>query len=99
MPTFLDITSELTKEPRKFSRVPLQAQAKIALDHHVVDGEVENIGLGGVFVKAKEAIPVGSIVTITISTPQTSNVISALKAKVVRVLGDGIGLQFLPAHP
>jgi c-di-GMP-binding flagellar brake protein YcgR len=81
-------------EQRKFTRIPIHAQAKILIDDRVVEGTVKKISLGGVFVELDEAIPLGRSVIITIIDNQTSHTISELCAKVVSETETGIGLQF-----
>ena len=85
---------KLQGEQRKFSRIPIHAQAKILIDDRVVDGTVKKISLGGVFVEVDEVISLRSNVIITIIDNKTSHTISELCATVVSVTDTGIGLQF-----
>jgi len=66
---------KLHGEQRRFTRIPIHAQAKILIDDSVVKGTVTEIGLGGVFVELDEVIAPRIYVFITIIDDITSPII------------------------
>lgn len=92
---FLDIAYESSTVPREYMRVPFSARVTIAFDGQVLTGEVEDISLKGALVRSSEVLEIGTLVSLTISAPDTSHELSGLKAKVVRVAGGRMGLEFI----
>ena len=82
------------KEKRNFARLSLHAKANIVLGDQMIEGEVENLSMKGVFVKSTRRIDLNDTVAITIYHTLTPQVLCDLKAKVVRVTDNGMGLQF-----
>jgi ribosomal protein S1 len=82
------------KEKRNFARLALHAKANIHQNDHVVEGEVENLSMKGVFVTTTKKMEMNDTVAITIYHTLTPQVLCDLKAKVVRVTDKGMGLQF-----
>jgi len=82
------------REKRNFARLALHAKANLILDHQVIEGEVENLSMKGVFIKTTRKIHLDDMVAVTIYHTLTPQVLCDLKAKVVRVTDKGMGLQF-----
>ncbi|GFO56128.1 hypothetical protein GMSM_31350 [Geomonas sp. Red276] len=82
------------KEKRNFARLALHAKANIHFDNELIEGEVENLSMKGVFVTAARKVEISDTVAITIYHTLTPQVLCDLKAKVVRVTEKGMGLQF-----
>jgi DNA-directed RNA polymerase subunit E'/Rpb7 len=82
------------KEKRNFARLALHAKANIHQNDEIVEGEVENLSMKGVFVTASRRMEINDSVAITIYHTLTPQVLCDLKAKVVRVTETGMGLQF-----
>jgi hypothetical protein len=82
------------KEKRHFARLSLRAKIKIHLDDQIIEGEVENLSMRGVFVKSYRHIEINDVVAVTIYHTLTPQILCDLKAKVVRVTHKGMGLQF-----
>ena len=80
----------MDREKRTFARRDLHARANMRLDDQSIEGEIENLSVKGAFVTSVRPMGLNDVVAFTIDdTP-----ICGLKAKVVRVAGRGIGLQF-----
>jgi hypothetical protein len=82
------------KEKRNFARLALHAKANIHQNDQIVEGEVENLSMKGVFVTATRRMELDDMVAITIYHTLTPQVLCDLKAKVVRITDKGMGLQF-----
>jgi hypothetical protein len=82
------------KEKRNFARLALHAKANIHQSDQLVEGEVENLSMKGVFVTTTKKMEINDTVAITIYHTLTPQVLCDLKAKVVRVTDNGMGLQF-----
>lgn len=82
------------KEKRNFARLALHAKANIHHSGHTIEGEVENLSMKGVFVMAPRKLEINDTVAVTIYHTLTPQVLCDLKAKVVRVTDQGMGLQF-----
>jgi hypothetical protein len=90
----LNSALKVNEEKRKSTRIPLCAKAKILINGHLIEGELVNLSLNGAFVTSDAVIEPDSSVTITIFDHSTTRIISDVKARVVRVAGNGVGLQF-----
>jgi aspartate 1-decarboxylase len=82
------------KEKRNFARLALHAKANIHQNGQIIEGEVENLSMKGVFVTATRQMEINDTVAVTIYHTLTPQVLCDLKAKVVRVTDRGMGLQF-----
>jgi DNA-directed RNA polymerase subunit E'/Rpb7 len=82
------------REKRNFARLSLHAKAKIHNDNEIIEGEVENLSMKGVFVTTPQPMEMNDDVAITIHHTLTPQALCDLKAKVVRVTDTGMGLQF-----
>ena len=78
------------EEKRNFARMELHAKVFIHRDDQHIEGEVENVSIKGAFVMAANQIGINDVVAFSIDNNQTCD----LKAKVVRVTDNGMGLQF-----
>ncbi|PIR21825.1 MAG: hypothetical protein COV44_11020 [Deltaproteobacteria bacterium CG11_big_fil_rev_8_21_14_0_20_45_16] len=90
----------INMEQREFSRVPL-IQKPIEIEFkscaQFAKQYIDNISLGGLFVKTQERPPLGSIVAISFSLPATPSLPERefnLYAKVCRISESGIALEF-----
>ena len=82
------------KEKRNFARLALHEKANIHQNERVIEGEVENLSMKGVFITAEKKMEINDTVAVTIYHTLTPQVLCDLKAKVVRVTDRGMGLQF-----
>jgi len=82
------------KEKRNFARLALHAKANIHVDDEMVEAEVENLSMKGVFVTSARRMEIEDKVSVTIYHTLTPQILCDLKAKVVRVTDRGMGLQF-----
>ncbi|HEY5512645.1 MAG TPA: PilZ domain-containing protein [Geomonas sp.] len=82
------------KEKRNFARLALHAKANIHQEDQVIEGEVENLSMKGVFVTTVRRLELNDAVAVTIYHTLTPQILCDLKAKVVRVTDTGMGLQF-----
>ncbi|MBJ6727604.1 PilZ domain-containing protein [Geomesophilobacter sediminis] len=82
------------KEKRNFARLALHAKANLLHQESVHEGEVENLSMKGVFIKTQHRIDIDDTVAVTIYHSLTPHVLCDLKAKVIRVTDQGVGLQF-----
>jgi hypothetical protein len=89
-----DSALQVNKEKRKFTRIALSAKVSMILDDRVIEGELVNLSLNGAFVRPAQPVELNSTVRITILETTASRSLTDLKAKVVRVTDEGIGLQF-----
>jgi hypothetical protein len=92
--TILNSALKMNEEKRQFTRISLQAKVSMLVDDQVIEGDLVNISLQGAFVTSDRLIEINTSMTITIFDTPTSRVISDVKAKVVRVMGNGVGLRF-----
>ena len=82
------------KEKRNFARLALHAKANIHLFDELIEAEVENLSMKGVFVTSVRRMDLDDKVAVTIYHTLTPQILCDLKAKVVRVTDRGMGLQF-----
>lgn len=78
---------------RTFSRVPFNLEATITYNDTVVEGDLENISLKGVFVRTPRKIPLHDTVVVIIYH-RKKNEICRLRANVVRATPEGVALEF-----
>jgi len=90
----LSTALKLNEEKRKYTRIPLQAKVTIVIDDQTVEANLVNLSLNGALVTTDKLIEIDSMVVITILDTATSQDLTNVKAKVVRVMGNGVGLQF-----
>jgi len=84
----------VNEEKRKSTRIPLCAKVKMLMDDRIIEGELVNLSLNGAFVTSAAAIGTEGTVIISIFDADTTRIISDVKARVIRVTGNGVGLQF-----
>ena len=90
----LNSALKVNEEKRKSTRIPLHAKARMLIDDRIIEGLLVNLSLNGAFVTSDAMIETNSLVIITIFDTSTTRIISDVKARVVRVAGNGVGLQF-----
>lgn len=86
-------------EQRKFSRADIgnhQIALKFSNQYQFARQYIDNISLGGLFVKTTDRKALGELIDIAFSLPMLDGEIRdfSLKAKVCRVTNDGLGLEF-----
>ena len=90
----LQIAASIDKV-RESTRLPISAKANIRTNGGIIEGKVENLSMNGAFVTSDQPVNLNSSVVISIfDSTNTSRVIYDIKAKVVWVMGNGVGLQF-----
>jgi uncharacterized protein (TIGR02266 family) len=83
----------IQREARRFNRVKLQCNVALECDSKRLTGTTLDISLGGLFVRASQALPVGSNVIVKLEI-QPGQAPLRFSARVVRVAGeDCMGLQ------
>jgi hypothetical protein len=82
------------KEKRNFARLALHAKANLHVQDEVLEAEVENLSMKGVFVTSARRMDIDDKLSVTIYHTLTPQILCDLKAKVVRVTDRGMGLQF-----
>ena len=90
----LNSALKVNEERRKSTRISLKAKVSMVRDGQTVEGELVNLSLNGAFVTTDKPLEVGCSVTITIFGAPSTRIISGVNAKVIRVAGNGMGLQF-----
>ncbi len=87
-------------ERRSFVRVPFESTTVVRSQTAMVDGTIKNVCLAGAFINTPEMIPLDTHVEVAI-TPDKSppDVDFTLSAKVVRLVPEGLGLQFTGMSP
>lgn len=84
----------MTNKKRVFTRVPCQIQAAIEGLGEVMEGEVSDLSLKGLFVKTQGSTSLGDEVDVTLRMPMTNPPLEfRVHAEVVRIAQDGIGLK------
>ncbi|MBT0665316.1 PilZ domain-containing protein [Geobacter pelophilus] len=81
-------------QERNYSRLPIHLEATITYNGTIVEGELDNISLKGVFVRTGQKIPMNDLITITIYHHTKDQQICSLKGRVVRITPDGAAVEF-----
>ena len=92
--TILDSALRVNEDKRKYTRITMHAKVIMLIDGQIITGDLVNLSLNGAFVTTDRLIELDSSVVITIFDTPTSRVISDVKAKIVRVMENGVALQF-----
>jgi hypothetical protein len=92
--TILSAALRANQEKRAFPRLPVQAAVQLLVDGELVEGDLVNISLTGAFVVPRKPIPLHAELQLTIINPGYSRSLSNLRARVVRVDGNGVGVTF-----
>ena len=80
---------------RESTRLPISAKTRIRANGDIIKGKVENLGMQGAYVTSDRPVTTNSSVVLSIfDNTSTSRVIYDIKAKVVWVKGNAVGLQF-----
>jgi len=90
----LDSAARVNKERRKFARIELEGRVEMQVDGRVIEADLVNISLNGAFVTSTALIEIGSSIIITVYDGTNTRTLSGIKARVVRITGNGMGLQF-----
>jgi hypothetical protein len=94
MNLMLQLSARIDKV-RESTRLPVHAKARICSNGDTVEGNVENLSMNGAYVTSDQPVKLNSSVVISIfDSANTSRVVYDIKAKVVWVMGNGVGLQF-----
>lgn len=95
---FLDLQAEppnsrrgrnLRKHPRKSCAVPIKYVTK----NQILQGEIRNISLGGIFLKTSHNMPVGQRLSLAIPVRKKGKIIKR-SGKIVWANNDGVGIEF-----
>lgn len=82
-------------EKRELTRVAFDIEAIIKYQERTFSGKVGNISLKGMFIQTKEKIKLNDTIEITIHLAgQTSDLEINLNGTVVRIIDEGVGIQF-----
>lgn len=94
------VDEEQVHERREFTRVPVadrQIHVQFDCERQFAKQYLENISLGGVFVRTEEKYPMGALVPVSFKVPEPSGM-GELRfdfvGKVCRVTDSGVGLEF-----
>lgn len=79
---------------RGFSRLPIHLEATITFNGTVIEGELDNISLKGVFVRTAQKVPLHDPVIITIYHHSKDRQICRMRGHIVRETPEGIALEF-----
>jgi hypothetical protein len=79
---------------RNYSRLPIHLEATITYNGTIVEGDLDNISLKGVFVRTKHNIPINDTLLITIYHHTKDQQICRLRGHVVRKTAEGVALEF-----
>lgn len=78
----------IEREKRRFRRVALQANVRLACDHEELEGETVDISLDGMLVVAPRSFPAGSTMRFSLQLPREPKPIS----------GSGVVVRTLPQN-
>jgi len=90
----------MSQERRTESRSPIRVNVQYHTADAVYEGYTDNISGGGIFVRTKEALPVGTEVTLVLHLPDEhvieidGKVVYANPFENTRPLMQGMGIQF-----
>ncbi|GAM09057.1 pilZ domain protein [Geobacter sp. OR-1] len=79
---------------RSFSRLPIHLEATITYNGTIIEGELDNISLKGVFVRTTQKIPINDSIMITLYHHTKDQQICRLKGRVVRISAEGFAVEF-----
>jgi hypothetical protein len=79
---------------RSFSRLPIHLEATVTYNGTIVECELDNISLKGVFIRTSQKIPMNDSLMITIYHHTKDQQIGKLKGHVVRTTDEGVALEF-----
>lgn len=93
--------SEPEVQARQFNRIDLstqQVQLQFQSGQHFAKSYIDNISLGGLFVRSEEKRSLGEVIDVSFSLPADRGqapLFLAIRAKVARVTTEGWGLEFV----
>jgi len=83
----------IQREARRYQRVKVSCKVSIERNQERISGLTLDLSLGGMFVQASRALPVGSVVQVLLELQVGTKPLS-IPARVMRVAGNnGMGLQ------
>jgi c-di-GMP-binding flagellar brake protein YcgR len=86
-------STQIDRERRRVQRVKVQCKVSVESEEGRLDCETLDVSMGGMFVRTKRILPVGSAVNVEMALPSAAQTIRA-SARVVRVVGNEfMGLQ------
>jgi Tfp pilus assembly protein PilZ len=83
----------LRKHPRKSCAVPIKYVTK----NQILQGEIRNISLGGIFLKTPHTVPVGQRLSLAIPVRKKGKIIKKT-GRIVWADHDGVGIEFQPSE-
>jgi len=87
-------STQIDRERRRVQRVKVQCKVSVESEEGRLDCETLDVSMGGMFVRTKRILPVGSAVNVEMALPSAAQTIRA-SARIVRVVGNEfMGLQF-----
>ena len=84
----------LRKNPRKSCNIPIKYVTK----NQILQGEIRNISLGGIFLKTSHDIPVGQRLSLAIPVRKKGKIIKRT-GKIVWANHEGVGIEFQQSPP
>jgi len=87
------IGGAIEHEKRRYRRVPLRSPVTLTFDHVDVQAETIDVSLDGMLVAARQSLPVGAVVQVTLHlNPQLKPIVGA--ARIMRSMpGHRMGIQ------
>jgi Tfp pilus assembly protein PilZ len=83
-------SKNLRKNPRKSCSLPIKYVTK----NQILQGEIKNISLGGIFLKTPQDIPLGQRLSLAIPVRKKGKIIKRT-GKIVWKSDGGVGIEFL----
>ena len=81
---------------RKAPRIPFRVKASVSFDDKTIEGDIDNLSTGGMFLLTREPFQPDAKVNITIFLSGSSSHLSLkLAGRVVHSKDEGSGFQFL----
>jgi Tfp pilus assembly protein PilZ len=78
---------------RKHPRKPCELPIKYVTKNQILQGEISNISLGGIFLKTAHKLPVGQRLSLAIPVRKKGKIIKRT-GKIVWASHDGVGIEF-----
>jgi uncharacterized protein (TIGR02266 family) len=94
----------MTRDRREFKRAPMTGGVKVFQWGNLKPAEAAQISANGIFVRTREALPEGTMVTLRLALPGLHRAITVLGRVVRTVKGGlfaapGMGIRFLDLLP
>jgi hypothetical protein len=88
-----DLEAKHSQGRRRFARKPYFMPVDFATPDRAFSGYIQNISSGGLFIEARETLPVGQQVTLSFMRPKSRDYVK-VGGEVVRKIPDGFGVKF-----